>query len=159
SGTDLSSTAVSAARDITLDAEDASITLSGLTINAAGKTLTLAKPVTVGALTTTAGAIKTDATNILSVSSPTGIAAPTAIGYVDGPMKVTANGTNTIIFPVGKDGISAPIEVSGAVSTDIFTAEYFNTPYTDIINKEASLGGGVSAKEYWNLEHNGSSNA
>ncbi|WP_187774966.1 beta strand repeat-containing protein [Pedobacter sp. BS3] len=158
-GTDLSSATISADRDITLDAENATISLSGVTINAAGKTLTLAKPVTVGALTTTAGAIKTDATNILSVSSPTGITTPTANGYVDGPMKVTADGTNAIIFPVGKNGASAPIEVSGTVSSDIFTAEYFKTAYSDVSSVESGLTGGVSGHEYWNLAHSGASNA
>ena len=77
--------------------------------------------------------------------------------HINGP--VTKRGNDAFIFPIGDGSIYAPIGISApSNTTDAFTAQYFNAPYSNV----SSLGSGldhVSTKEYWILNRTaGSSN-
>lgn len=77
--------------------------------------------------------------------------------HISGP--VTKRGNDAFVFPTGDGTLYAPIGISAPSSTgDAFTAQYNNTPYSNI----ASLGSGlnnVSSEEHWILNRTtGSSN-
>lgn len=77
--------------------------------------------------------------------------------HINGP--VTKRGNDAFVFPIGDGSIYAPIGISApSNTTDAFTAQYFNAPYSNV----SSLGSGldhVSTKEYWILNRTaGSSN-
>lgn len=77
--------------------------------------------------------------------------------HINGP--VTKRGNDAFVFPTGDGDIYAPIAISApSNSGDAFTAQYYNSPYSNT----SSLGAGldhVSTKEYWILNRTtGSSN-
>lgn len=77
--------------------------------------------------------------------------------HISGP--VTKRGNDAFVFPTGDGILYAPIGISAPASTgDAFTAQYFNTPYSNI----TSLGSGlnnVSSEEHWILDRtSGTSN-
>ncbi|MES2618758.1 MAG: T9SS type A sorting domain-containing protein [Bacteroidota bacterium] len=118
-------------------------------------TTTLSLPISItGDLTMTNGIIVTTATNILTVEDDGTSTAGNANSFVSGPMKKVGN--DSFIFPLGKGtkwarlGIEAPASI-----TDAFTAQYFNTPYTDTLTMAASptpVLNNVSKKEYWTCD-------
>jgi hypothetical protein len=72
---------------------------------------------------------------------------------------VTKRGNDAFVFPTGDGTLYAPIGISAPANTgDAFTAQYFNSPYSNI----TSLGSGlnnVSSEEHWILDRtSGSSN-
>ena len=146
----------------------ASITFKNLTIANTGASgtdvITLSKPITIdGTLTLTDGIINSFS-NLLTISSTGtstgGVGSPTN-SFVSGPIRKNGitNGSS-FDFPTGKGTKWARIGAYSISSGPAdFTAEYFNSGYTNI----SSLGSGVlavSAKEYWDLTRNtGSGNA
>jgi hypothetical protein len=69
-------------------------------------------------------------------------------------------GHDAFIFPVGKSGFYAPIEISAPTSATItFTAEYFPTSANDagysFASKDAAINN-LSTREYWILNRGGS---
>lgn len=76
-------------------------------------------------------------------------------GHVNGPVKKF--GTAAFTFPIGKDGVYRPAQVSNiaGVSTDAFTAEYVHTsaiipPYGPLVEQPPLDH--ASDCEHWNLE-------
>ena len=68
--------------------------------------------------------------------------------YIEGPCSKV--GTSTFLFPVGKSGNYAPIEISNISTSSTFTAEYFG----DSPSNSTSIASGlhhISASEYWTL--------
>ena len=69
--------------------------------------------------------------------------------YVSGPMK--KYGLTNFVFPIGKSNYWARIGISNLTTSSPFVAEYFNFPYTDIVNINTSTLNRVSNIEYWSL--------
>ncbi|MEZ4805263.1 MAG: T9SS type A sorting domain-containing protein [Bacteroidia bacterium] len=72
--------------------------------------------------------------------------------------EVRKRGNDAFVFPIGKGSVYAPVSISApSNSGHHFTAEYFNTSYSNT-NVNSSLDH-VSVVEYWTLDRtNGSSN-
>jgi hypothetical protein len=117
-----------------------------------GSELTLNVPVEVtNSLILTSGNINTTSSNILQLANLATSTSGSSSSFVNGPMRKTGN--QDFVFPVGKGskwarlGISAPSQV-----TDAFTAEYFNTAYSNITSMSGSSSpvlSNVSNVEYW----------
>jgi hypothetical protein len=71
-----------------------------------------------------------------------------ASSFVSGPMKKV--GTAAFEFPTGKGSTYAPIAVDASPTSNIYQAEYFNTPYGGTTTLNTGVGA-VSQKEYWKL--------
>ncbi len=118
-------------------------------------TTTLLVPVNVtGDLEMIDGKIMTTATNILTIDDGGTSTSGNASSFVSGPMKKVGN--DAFVFPVGKGsswarlGISAPSSV-----TDEFTAQYFNTAYSNTSTMAGSPSPvivDVSLVEYWTCD-------
>jgi hypothetical protein len=104
------------------------------------------------------GKITTTAANILAMIDNAVYTGGSANSFINGPMRKT--GDEDFIFPVGKGAIYAPVSLtggSGAVSTDLFTAEYIrNNPQNIYGNVYEILAppnniNHISFVEYWTI--------
>ncbi len=129
----------------------ASNTIQNLTIaNSSGVTLSGAQTVT-GTLTFSSGLLNTSGANLLTMASgSSAISGASSSKYINGPVKKA--GTSAFIFHIGKGGKYAPCEISAPSTSTEFTAEYFNTSYSNITVSPGLLN--VSFKEYWNIDRN-----
>lgn len=117
-----------------------------------GATTTLAMPISVnGDMTLSSGVIITTTTNLLTIEDDASSTPGNANSFVSGPIKKVGN--DSFIFPLGKGtkwarlGISAP-----GNTTDAFTAQYFNTNFSDTLTMAGSptpVLHDVSTREYW----------
>lgn len=115
--------------------------LSACVLDASGQSLTLVK-----------GNIVTTATNLLALGDNVTVTGASNDSYVDGVVKKTGNDAFT--FPVGKNGHYRKIGISApAVTTDAYTAEYFEQNSNDTYSHSAKDGtlAELSRNEYWNL--------
>jgi len=96
----------------------------------------------------TDGNIKTTSTNLLTMQAGASVSQYTDSTYIIGPIR--KYGTNSFVFPIGRDTVYARLGLSGITGNGIFTAEYFNTAGSDLENREASLVT-LSNTEYWNV--------
>ncbi|MEI7595531.1 MAG: choice-of-anchor J domain-containing protein [Bacteroidota bacterium] len=111
------------------------------------------------ALTLTSGNINTSSSSLLIINDDATASSGNNNSFVNGPMKKIGNDAFT--FPVGdiegSERVWARLGMSALANYDLsteFTCEYFFTPYSDIINLDAtwaSAGGAVSQQEYWNI--------
>lgn len=143
------------------------MTFNNLTINnAAG--VTLAGNITVtGTLTLTNGKLNSTASQLLIVSENGAVSGAGPDSYVTGPVRKVGNGAAGFSFPIGSPSHYAPIGIEGVtngLSTDYFTAQYFDTPYgsgpTDRVIDNPQMGTfeAISFNEYWNLDRSAGSN-
>jgi hypothetical protein len=136
----------------------APFTFNDITVNKTAGTLTLSVPISVTTKTTfTSGIVKTTATNYMNFASGATANTASIVSYVDGPVRKT--GADAFTFPVGKGGIFRTIGISApSTATDVFTAEFFNTPQAYGNSSLAPIAV-VSNCEYWTLNRNaGTSN-
>ncbi len=129
--------------------------IQNLTINNANG-VTLGGNLSVsGTLTFTSGLLTTSSSALLTMTSTSNaVVGASSTKYINGPVK--KSGTSAFIFPVGKGGKYAPAEMSAPVSSTDFTAEYFNTSYSNLTKSSGLIN--VSYKEYWNIDRaNGTS--
>ena len=118
--------------------------------NTSGQPLSLEGTVNITRhLTLTSGIIEPTAINRLILD---GSGASSDIGsatsHVDGPITKTGNGAFT--FPVGDNGVSAPIAMSAPGNSGDFTAQYFNAAHSSTsVTGELTK---VSPVEYWTLD-------
>jgi len=108
-----------------------------------------------GTLTMTDGIIETTETEEFTIEDNVTLSGGTSsASYVSGPL--TKEGNDDFVFPVG-DGLKfARLGITGLGGNTSLTAQYFESPYTDI----TSIGSGidhVSGYEYWNLERSSGS--
>ena len=96
------------------------------------------------------GIIQTSAVNSLIVEDFATISGGSETAYIDGPIiKKGRTASNSFIFPVGNNGIYAPIEMdSVSNASDQFTAQYFNSTPTDKTSVTSPLTH-ISSKEHW----------
>jgi len=121
-------------------------------IKTLGATTTLSLPVSIfGDLTLTSGVILSTTSNLLTIEDDATSTGGNANSYVSGPIKKIGN--DSFIFPLGKGtkwarlGIGAPSN-----TTDAFTAQYFNSNYSDTLTMAGSPAPvlhDVSTREYW----------
>jgi hypothetical protein len=99
------------------------------------------------------GVMTTTETNKLIMTDNVSWQNASADSYVNGPIEKIGNDTFT--FPVGKDGIYAPIGISNPSSTGhSFTAEYFPSN-PDVLYDITSMAPSIfniSTSEYWILD-------
>jgi hypothetical protein len=128
--------------------------------NAAGATLLT--PLSVGKVswnTANKGKLTTTAANYLTINNPSTTDAlvvnnPGTNGFVSGPVRRLTNSTNAYTFPVGKGTVLRQVEViPNAATASTFTAEHFNTAYSDLSVAYPLLR--VSNTEYWNINRIG----
>ncbi len=127
------------------------IAANQLVINNTGGGVILNSPVIIdGLLSLQNGTLTSSTQNMLTLSSTATTANASAASYVNGPL--TKNGGTAFEFPVGKNGVWAPIAISapGGDAT-IFRAEYFNTAPPAREQISGTLAN-VSGEEYWRLE-------
>lgn len=114
-------------------------------------------------ITFTDGVLATTATELLTLADNAVSNGGNAGSYVSGPLRKIGN--DDFVFPIGKNGTWARMEVSdftGALATDEFTAEYFDTPHSESFYGPANYAGNTgglyntSTLEYWNLSRTGS---
>ena len=75
------------------------------------------------------GVIKTDPDNLLILGENATITGGSESSYIDGPIEKRGSFENNIIFPVGNQGIYAPIEVSAITDPNsVFQAQFFGDP-------------------------------
>ncbi len=99
------------------------------------------------------GVLHTADTALLSVKNTVVVVGGDSSSHVAGPMTKVGNGAFT--FPVGKQGLYAPVSISAPLNeTDKFTCEYFsgnpNSLY-DVTSKDPGIIT-VSTCEYWVLD-------
>jgi Secretion system C-terminal sorting domain len=129
-------------------------TARDIIINKVSGSVTLSQPMTVtGAFILTAGNLTTTLTNLLTLNDNAvasgGNFSPAR--YVDGPVQKI--GDDAFLFPVGKSGIYAPVEISAPTAiTDAFRAEYIRGSGTALGPVTAPGLVRVSNCEYWDLE-------
>jgi hypothetical protein len=101
------------------------------------------------------GVIGATMANLLTLPNGATVTGQNDASYVEGP--VQRFGSSDFMFPVGKDGVYAPLEVTNLFASDAateFTAEYFFTPYSDVLSIGPGLNN-VSWLEYWELTQAG----
>ncbi len=133
-----------------------------LRVNNSANEVTLNTPVTVQTeLDLIAGNIITTLTNVLTMSDNSTIVSASNNSFIDGPIQKTGN--DLFSFPVGKNGVYRPIQISAPTNTFAqFRAEFFPTDphlsgYTDG-SKDPSIHR-VSNCEHWILNRTSSSDA
>ena len=133
-------------------------TFSNLTINNTDATgVNLSQDVNVsGFLNLTDGVVNTSTSNILTINSSGGTSGGSDASHVNGPMQKT--GSTDFLFPTGKGGIWAPMEITTLSGSDTFTAEYFNANFGTNTVEGAGLTN-ASRIEYWTLNQSGSATA
>jgi hypothetical protein len=110
-----------------------------------------------GDLTLTSGVVYTTASSLLALGSGATSTSGSASSYVSGPM--TKAGTTNFVFPVGKGGNWRRAAVSNITSNSTFRAEYFDTPYANVVSINSPLQR-VSRLEYWQVDRvSGTGNA
>jgi hypothetical protein len=134
--------------------------LGGLVINnthSASPTIVLNKDVNVsGALTLTSGIVYTTATNILALGTGATSSSGSSSSFVSGPISKT--GTANFVFPIGKGTSWRRAAVSNITASSTFTAEYFNSVYTNTSSVNSPMDN-VSKVEYWQVDRSGTGNA
>jgi hypothetical protein len=111
-----------------------------------------------GNVSFTDGVLETTMANLLIIEDNATTNGGNANSYVSGP--VQKEGDDAFVFPLGKDGIWARLELSGitgANTTDAFTAEYFRSAFSESFYNPSQYAGNTgglfntSTKEYWDL--------
>ena len=133
-------------------------TFNNLTLNNTSVTgITLSQDINIGGfLNLTDGLLNTSSSDILTINSGGGTSGGSNDSHVNGPVQKI--GDTSFLFPTGKGGFWAPIEISGVSVSDTFTAEYFNTSFSNTTSEGAGLNN-ISALEYWELDRTGSASA
>lgn len=134
--------------------------LNSLTINntfATDPSVVLNTSVSVsGILALTSGIVFTSSGNILALGTGATSTSGSASSFVSGPMSKT--GTADFVFSIGKGTRWRRAAVTNLSASATFTAEYFNTAYTNTSSVNAPLNN-VSQLEYWQIDRSGAGNA
>ncbi|MBL0745053.1 beta strand repeat-containing protein [Chryseolinea lacunae] len=153
------------AQSISVVGGSAAPTFQRMTMNkTVGTSVTLNTGITIsGNLAMTSGVINSSSTALPSFPVAATVSGANSNSYVNGPVRKTGN--VAFSFPIGKNGFYRPMAISARVGTpnvitQIFTAEYFNTPqpFGGKTTWDPSFYT-VSGCEYWNITRaNGLSN-
>lgn len=146
--------------NLTISGVGISKTFSGATTVAGNFTINttgtgqsiLNAPLTVnGGLTLTSGILTTDATNILTLGSAAAVTGGSNTSFINGPIRINTNATNTYALPIGKGTNYEPAAIKPNASTaSVYIAEAFNTAFSNTTSLTTPLTG-VSITEYWNI--------
>ncbi len=120
--------------------------------NASGVTLTQSLQIN-GVLTFSNGILTSTTTELLLISDGGTVSGASGMSFVSGPVEKT--GATAFVFPVGKGGIFAPIQVSASsdMMSNTFLAEYFNgNPIADVgADLEPGMVEEILNNGYWDL--------
>jgi|GEM_PF-7112746 len=127
---------------------------NGLNINGGGRK-TLLTPVTVsGSLGMQNGILVSTAQNLLTMDISSAPSGGSNRSYVEGPLRKIGN--SAFVFPIGKEGIYAPINMNGLSNTyGDFVAEYFRASALTLSGDMVPPIVQVSNCEYWMLQRQG----
>ncbi|NUQ25856.1 MAG: hypothetical protein HUU34_18050 [Saprospiraceae bacterium] len=125
-------------------------TISSLIVNSPAG-LSLDMPLTVNTVCLFIdGILTTTSINLLTFSDEADYTGAGDDTFVDGPVQKI--GDDAFTFPIGNATNYAPIGISApAISTDAFTAEYFNGEPSDLMTVGAGVDH-ISSIEYWDLD-------
>jgi hypothetical protein len=103
----------------------------------------------------TAGSIQTSSSALLIVEEDAVITGASNAAYVIGPMVKRGKTNNqNFIFPVGDNGIYAPIEIEKITSSSVeYTAQYFGCPPISLNSLNSPLQQ-LNPQGYWTLDRN-----
>jgi hypothetical protein len=106
--------------------------INHLTINTS-QGVVLSTSITInGVLTLTNGLITTTASNLINLANASSVSGASHSSFIHGPITKHTNSTSTFNFPIGKGNTLRPLSITPAnTNSSSFTAEYFNTYYTD----------------------------
>jgi hypothetical protein len=127
---------------------------ANLIVNKTSNALTLNSAIEIGTnITLTSGLVNSDATNLLIINDNATATGASNTSHVVGPVRKIGNEAFT--FPVGKGNNYAPAAIGApSLTTDHFTAEYFNTNPNASYNvalKDNTINN-ISACEYWIID-------
>lgn len=131
-----------------------SLNLSNLVFNnTSNEPMSLEGPMVVNnSLVLSNGNLNTTSTGILIIEEGGSISGGSSTSFVDGPMmkKGSTNG-EPFLFPIGANGVYAPISISGLDSANSeYTAQYFSDPPPFGLGLSEGLTG-VSQSGYWEI--------
>lgn len=137
---------------------NSSTLIKNLKLNKSGGSATLAVGLTVvGAITFVKGNLTTSSSYLLNLNNGGTVTGASDSSFIDGPIKKIGN--SVFVFPIGKGISYRSIEISApSVSTDAFSAEYFDSQQTlgDSTDTTLTL---LSTCNYWYFQRNaGTSN-
>ena len=105
-------------------------------------------------LTLTKGKILTTSPSVILMQSAASFSGGSTASYIDG--KISKTGSTNFTFPVGNAGKYAPVQLSSLSGSNTFTAQYFNTPYSNTTSINTApptpANYNVSKKEYWTVD-------
>jgi hypothetical protein len=136
--------------------------INSLSVDKATGNLELTAHVNVtGRLTLASGQITTGVNNMLTfsgtkITSPASKYGETNAGWenshVNGPFRRVSAVSDTMVFPIGKDGIFAPVKLIKAENTlATWKAEYFPVAYSQLSPVSDPPICNISREEYWQL--------
>ncbi|MEO8146154.1 MAG: T9SS type A sorting domain-containing protein [Bacteroidia bacterium] len=104
------------------------------------------------------GKIISSSSNLMVIYSGATVTGVSDTGFVSGPVKKIGN--TLFVFPVGKDNIYRPLEMSAPSSvTDGFSAEYYNEEQTQGDSIYSTNFDYLSQCDYWKLDQTSGSSA
>jgi len=110
-------------------------------------------------LTLSDGKITTSSSDILTFNIDATTSGGSPSSFINGPAVKNTSSTTLFTFPIGKNNYYRPLSVEPTNNdTTIFTAEYFDSPYSNTSSTEPSLDH-VSQIEYFQLDRSGTANA
>jgi hypothetical protein len=129
--------------------------LYNLEINKSLNSVTLASGVEVlKNLILTSGNIITSSASLLTITNPlsSAVTGGSAVSFVNGPLRKRIDNGDDFIFPVGKGtryGFLSALSAQSTGANYYWTAEYFNSGYSDITTTPPTFS--KSSTEYWKL--------
>lgn len=137
-------------------ADIASPQIKRLVMNKSLNNLTLNTDITIStSLTFISGTINTAGVSIVEFANGATYSGASNSSYIETSVKKTGNTAFT--FPTGSGGMYRPISISApALTTDAFTARYFNVPQAFGTAKDITLAS-TSSCEYWTMTGESSS--
>jgi hypothetical protein len=135
---------------------DTLMTFKKLQVNQSSGGVVLNKQISVtDSLILTKGNITSTSTNLLIMNAGSVVTGASDSGFVNGPVQKI--GASAFEFPVGKGNIYRSVSITApSVSTDAFTAEFFNTGQSLGSSTDTTLNF-ISDCAYWSLNRSGSS--
>ncbi len=130
----------------------APMAFNNLQLQKSGGMAMLSSPARVSGIATfTTGVINTSAANPLIFADGATVTGASTASFVAGPVRKL--GDDAFYFPIGKGGRFRPVSISApAATSDVFTAEYFNAPFSTLTVTPASGLDHVSYQEYWDVD-------
>ncbi|HCP93644.1 MAG TPA: hypothetical protein DIU05_06395, partial [Bacteroidetes bacterium] len=126
--------------------------------NGTSNALVLATPLSITTLTLTNGILKTDSTNLLTLANSV-IGSSSASAYINGPVRITTASTNSVLLPLGNNGMYSNVAITPTATTSTsWVVDFINNTVPNNTNIGSGLTG-LGTNQYWKVSRNNSNNA